>query len=236
MNAGTDGGTASGTAAGSGGGLDTAFFVAWLEEAAGEVARQRDRLTELDAAIGDADHGTNLDRGFSEVLRALRETPPASPAQTLMTAGATLIRRVGGASGPLYGSAFRQMGKALDGGQAPGGPVTPDGFAEAFAAGVTAVERLGKAVAGDKTMIDALAPASRALSQAVRDGLETREALTRAARAAADGARATVPMTARRGRASYLGERSVGHEDPGAASAALIVAALATAASRTAAG
>ncbi|GAA3183802.1 dihydroxyacetone kinase subunit DhaL [Nonomuraea roseoviolacea] len=229
-------GTGAGTGAGGGGGLDAAFFVAWLEEAAGEIARQRDRLTELDAAIGDADHGTNLDRGFSEVLRTLRETPPASPAQALMAAGATLIRRVGGASGPLYGSAFRQMGKTLDGGEAPRPSVTPAELAEAFSAGVVAVERLGKAAAGDKTMIDALAPASRALSHAVRDGLEVREALTRAARAAADGARATVPMTARRGRASYLGERSVGHEDPGAASSALIVTALATAASRTAAG
>ncbi|MEV0201490.1 dihydroxyacetone kinase subunit DhaL [Nonomuraea sp. NPDC050691] len=236
MDAGPDGGTGAGSDGGSGGGLDTAFFVAWLEEAAGEIARQRDRLTELDAAIGDADHGTNLDRGFSEVLRALRETPPASPAQALTTAGATLIRRVGGASGPLYGSAFRQMGKALEMIGAPGAAVTPAALAEAFGTGVVAVERLGKAAAGDKTMIDALAPASRALSKAVRDGLETPQALERAAQAAAEGARATVPMTARRGRASYLGERSVGHEDPGAASAALIVAALAAAASRTAAG
>ncbi|MET7463993.1 dihydroxyacetone kinase subunit DhaL [Nonomuraea sp. NPDC005501] len=212
--------------AGAGTGLDTAFFVAWLEETAGEIARNRERLTELDAAIGDADHGTNLDRGFTEVLRALRESPPDSPAQALMTAGSTLIRRVGGASGPLYGSALRQIGKAL------ADPVTPAGFAEAFGTGVMAVERLGKAAEGDKTMIDALGPAARALSEAVRDAVETPEALARAAAAAAEGARATVPMTARKGRASYLGERSVGHEDPGAASSALIMGALAAVAAR----
>jgi dihydroxyacetone kinase-like protein len=117
------------------------------------------------------------------------------------------------------------MGKALD------TPVTPAGFATAFEAGVRAVERLGKAAPGDKTMLDALAPASRALTQAVQEGVEVREAFERAARAAEEGARATIPLLARKGRASYLGERSIGHEDPGAASSALIMAALASVAS-----
>ncbi|MFG1961194.1 dihydroxyacetone kinase subunit DhaL [Nonomuraea sp. NPDC049028] len=200
----------------------TAFFVAWLEEVAEQVRVHRERLTALDAAIGDADHGANLDRGFTEVLKALADSPPTAPGQVLVSAGTTLIRRVGGASGPLYGSAFRAMGKAME------APVTQAGFAAAFEAGVVAVERLGKAAPGDKTMVDALAPASLALALAVRDGVAVREAFELAARAAEEGARATIPMQARKGRASYLGERSVGHEDPGAASSALIVSCLVT--------
>ncbi|MGW4795129.1 dihydroxyacetone kinase subunit DhaL [Nonomuraea sp. NPDC004297] len=202
--------------------MERDLFVAWFEEATRLVRADRDRLTRLDAAIGDADHGTNLDRGLTEVLKELAGSPPESGAQVLTTAGTTLIRRVGGASGPLYGSLFRQMGKALE------TPVTLAGFAGAFEEGVVAVERLGKAVLGDKTMVDALAPASRALALAVRDGAEVSVALGQAARAAQEGAKATIPLQARKGRASYLGERSVGHEDPGAASAALFMAALAT--------
>ncbi|MEU7832999.1 dihydroxyacetone kinase subunit DhaL [Nonomuraea sp. NPDC049129] len=202
--------------------LTTAFFVAWMEEVAEQVRVHRERLTALDAAIGDADHGANLDRGFTEVLKALADSPPTAPGQVLVSAGTTLIRRVGGASGPLYGSAFRAMGKAME------APVTQAGFAAAFEAGVVAVERLGKAAPGDKTMVDALAPASLALALAVRDGVAVREAFELAARAAEEGARATIPMQARKGRASYLGERSVGHEDPGAASSALIVSCLVT--------
>ncbi|WP_219465391.1 dihydroxyacetone kinase subunit DhaL [Nonomuraea rhizosphaerae] len=205
--------------------LDTAFFVAWFEDVARTVRLHRDRLIELDAAIGDADHGANLDRGLSEVRAALAGWPPTSPIQVLVSAGTTLIRRVGGASGPLYGSLFRSMGKALE------PPVTLAGFAAAFDAGVVAVERLGKAAPGDKTMVDALVPAARALALAVRDGVAAPEAFALAGRAAEDGARATVPLQARKGRASYLGGRSVGHEDPGAASSALIVGSLATVAS-----
>lgn len=202
--------------------METDLFVAWFEEAAKLVRQDRDRLTRLDAAIGDADHGTNLDRGLTEVCKALADTRPESPEQVLTTAGTTLIRRVGGASGPLYGSVFRAMGKTLE------SPVTLAGFSAAFEEGVVAVERLGKAALGDKTMVDALAPASRALALAVRDGVGVRKALDEAARAAEEGAKATIPMQARKGRASYLGERSIGHEDPGAASAALFLAALAS--------
>ncbi|MEV4178090.1 dihydroxyacetone kinase subunit DhaL [Nonomuraea sp. NPDC049709] len=202
--------------------METDLFLAWFEEAARLVRENRDRLNRLDAAIGDADHGTNLDRGLTEVLKALDDSPAGSPAEVLTTAGTTLIRRVGGASGPLYGSVFRQMGKSLE------TPVTLAGFATAFEEGVVAVERLGKAALGDKTMVDALAPASRALALAVRDGVGVRKGLDQAARAAVEGAKATIPMQARKGRASYLGERSIGHEDPGAASAALFLEALAT--------
>ncbi|MGW0802769.1 dihydroxyacetone kinase subunit DhaL [Nonomuraea sp. NPDC002799] len=209
--------------------MESDVFVAWFEEAGRLVHRDRDRLTELDAAIGDADHGANLDRGLTEVGKALAGAPPESPAQVLLTAGTTLIRRVGGASGPLYGSVFRQMGKTLAGSspETPA-PVTLAVFAGAFEEGVVAVERLGKAALGDKTMVDALAPASRALALAVRDGIGVHEAFEQAARAAEEGAQATIPMRARKGRASYLGERSIGHEDPGAASAALFMAALAS--------
>ncbi|MEU5865879.1 MULTISPECIES: dihydroxyacetone kinase subunit DhaL [unclassified Nonomuraea] len=206
--------------------MDTRFFAAWLDEAARLVRRDRERLTELDAAIGDADHGTNLDRGFTEVAKALADRPPDSPGQVLTEAGTALIRRVGGASGPLYGSMFRQMGRTL------ASPVTLPRFEAAFEEGVVALERLGKAALGDKTMVDALVPASRSLALAVRDGIGTLEAFRRAADAAAEGARETIPLQARKGRASYLGERSVGHEDPGAASAALIMGALAAVADR----
>ncbi|MCG5212565.1 dihydroxyacetone kinase subunit DhaL [Streptosporangium sp. KLBMP 9127] len=199
--------------------MDTPFFTAWFEEITDVVAVQREHLTELDAAIGDADHGANLDRGFKAVREALAAKPPASPGAALVLAGSTLIRKVGGASGPLYGTAFREMGKAV--GDAP--EVSPELLAEALAAALAGVQKLGSAEEGDKTMVDALAPAVRAFSQAVRDGGDAPEA---AARAALEGAAATIPLTARKGRASYLGPRSAGHEDPGAASTALILEAL----------
>lgn len=199
--------------------MDGAFFAAWITETARLVAVQRERLTALDAAIGDADHGTNLERGFSAALEAL---PSGTPGEVLTHVGNTLIRRVGGASGPLYGSAFRAMGKAL--GEAS--EVSLAAFASSLQAGVDAVTRLGKASVGDKTMVDALAPAARALTLAVQEGVKQDEALARAVRAAEEGARATVPLQARKGRASYLGPRSVGHQDPGATSSALILSAL----------
>ncbi|MFI6497755.1 dihydroxyacetone kinase subunit DhaL [Nonomuraea typhae] len=203
--------------------MDAAFCTAWLEEAAGAVAEGRERLTALDSAIGDGDHGANLDRGFSEVRQALAAGGAGQP---LTVAGVTLIRKVGGASGPLYGSALRAMGKAL------AEEFTVADFAAAFQAGVDEVARLGKAEEGDKTMLDALGPAARALALAVGEGAGAREAFERAARAAREGAAATVPMVARKGRASYLGERSAGHEDPGAASSAMILDALAAVGAR----
>jgi phosphoenolpyruvate---glycerone phosphotransferase subunit DhaL len=198
--------------------LDAAFVRAWLSEAAAAIDREAGRLTELDSAIGDADHGSNMRRGFAAVLVALERDAPASPGAVLLLAGRTLVSTVGGASGPLYGTLLRSAGKALgDAERVPAGE-----FAEALRVGVEAVARLGAAAAGDKTMLDALLPAVGALP-----------AYEAARQAAAKGAAATVPIRARKGRASYLGERSIGHEDPGAASSALLIAALAHAARAT---
>ncbi|MEU6624256.1 dihydroxyacetone kinase subunit DhaL [Streptomyces litmocidini] len=193
--------------------LDAGFLVRWLAAVAEDVDREADRLTELDSAIGDADHGVNLKRGFAAVTEALAKEPPASPGAVLVTAGRQLISTVGGASGPLYGTLLRRAGKALG----EDAEVTRERLAEALGAGVSAVSQLGGAQPGDKTMLDALVP-----------GVEGLRSSYEAARAAAEeGALATVPLQARKGRASYLGERSVGHQDPGATSSALLFAALA---------
>ncbi|MFI8370264.1 dihydroxyacetone kinase subunit DhaL [Streptomyces sp. NPDC085466] len=199
-----------------------AFAVRWMETVAAAVDREAGRLTELDAAIGDADHGANLRRGFAAVADTLAKEPPATPGGVLVAAGRQLISTVGGASGPLYGTLLRRAGKALGDGDA----VTRAELADALSAGVAAVGQLGGAVPGDKTMLDALVPAVAALPESFE-----------AARAAAgEGALATVPLRARKGRASYLGERSVGHQDPGATSSALLFAALAEAAEEEAEG
>ncbi|MEU2509569.1 dihydroxyacetone kinase subunit DhaL [Streptomyces sp. NPDC007863] len=195
-----------------------AFAVRWMEDVAAAVDREAGRLTDLDAAIGDADHGANLKRGFAAVAEALAKEPPATPGAVLVTAGGLLIATVGGASGPLYGTLLRRAGKAL--GEA--GEVSRAELADALAAGVAAVGQLGGAVPGDKTMLDALTPAVEAL----------RESFAAARSAAEAGALATVPLRARKGRASYLGERSVGHQDPGATSSALLFAALEEVAAR----
>ncbi|MGW4039876.1 dihydroxyacetone kinase subunit DhaL [Streptomyces sp. NPDC004778] len=199
--------------------LDTDFFRRWMTAAAASVEREADDLTELDSAIGDADHGSNLQRGFTAVTEVLEKDAPATPGAVLALAGRQLISTVGGASGPLYGTLLRRTGKALG----DDDEVTRTQFAQAFAAGVAAVGQLGGAQAGDKTMLDALLPAAEALATSF-DG---------AAEAARAGAVATVPMQARKGRASYLGERSIGHQDPGATSAALLVEALAATAAAT---
>lgn len=193
--------------------LDTDFFHRWMTAVAASVEREANHLTELDSAIGDADHGSNLQRGFRAVTAVLEKDVPATPGAVLTLAGRQLISTVGGASGPLYGTLLRRTGKALG----DDDEVTRDQLAQAFAAGVAAVGQLGGAQAGDKTMLDALLPAAKALATSF-DG---------AANAARAGAEATVPLQARKGRASYLGERSIGHQDPGATSAALLVGALA---------
>src|SRR3954467_15612187 len=195
----------------------------WMEESAAAIAENRDYLTQLDAAIGDADHGANMNRGFAAVQAKLADLDDgATPGKILVTSGATLVSTVGGASGPLWGTALRRAGRALGDASAGDGPARAD----ALDAALAGVVELGAAEPGDKTMVDALGPAARALRAAVDAGAPLPDALAAAAEAAAEGARATVPMQARKGRASYLGERSVGHEDPGAASTALIVAAL----------
>ncbi|MFG3496615.1 dihydroxyacetone kinase subunit DhaL [Streptomyces sp. NPDC047886] len=194
--------------------LDAELCRRWMAAMAAAVDREADRLTELDAAIGDADHGANLRRGFAAVAAALEKEPQDTPGAVLTLAGRQLISTVGGASGPLYGTLLRRAGKAL--GDAPS--ATRAELAAALGAGVAAVAQLGGATAGDKTMLDALEPAVTALGDV---------SFAAAARAAGEGAVATVPMRARKGRASYLGERSVGHQDPGATSSALLLAALA---------
>jgi dihydroxyacetone kinase phosphoprotein-dependent L subunit len=204
--------------------VDADLARAWIAELAATITAERDHLTALDAAIGDADHGTNLSRGFTAVVAKVDGADPASatPGAVLALVGRTLISTVGGASGPLYGTAFRAMGKAL--GDAP--TAADAEFAAALRAGLDGVRRLGAAVEGDKTMVDAYAPAVAALEEAVAGGQPLAAAVAGAAQAAEDGARATVPLEARKGRASYLGKRSVGHQDPGATSTALLFGAL----------
>lgn len=210
--------------------MDTNDFRAWITSTAEVIEANRDHLTQLDAAIGDADHGINLARGFAAVLAALDSKPAATPGAVLTLTGATLISKVGGASGPLYGMAFRRAGQALGAAE----DVDLAALGQSLEAALAGVQQLGAAREGDKTMVDALAPATRALAKAVTEGATRDDALAAAAAAAAEGAAATVSMEARKGRASYLGPRSVGHEDPGAASTALILAALRDAAARDA--
>jgi phosphoenolpyruvate---glycerone phosphotransferase subunit DhaL len=201
--------------------LDAEFFRRWMTASAALIDREADRLTELDSAIGDADHGSNLQRGFTAVSKELAAESTDTPGAVLVLAGRKLISSVGGASGPLYGTLLRSAGKAL--GDDP--EVTAAQLAEALRAGVASVAQLGGAKAGDKTMLDALEPAVAALG-------DTEKSFRAAREAAEQGALATVPMLARKGRASYLGERSIGHQDPGATSSALLMGALAEAADR----
>ena len=202
---------------------DTGAFAAWVQEFARSVAEHKDDLTALDSAIGDADHGANMDRGMSAAVAALAEKSPADPAALLKLVGMTLVSKVGGASGPLYGTFFLRMSGAL-------GPEDADdeSVGRAFRAGLDGVIARGKAEAGDKTMLDALIPACDALDAALTAGQPLDAALAAAAEAARAGRDATVPLVARKGRASYLGERSAGHQDPGATSTALLLDAAAS--------
>jgi dihydroxyacetone kinase-like protein len=202
--------------------IDAAALARWIQAYAAAVAENEKELTRLDSAIGDADHGANMNRGFKAVLAKLDGAAPTAPAALLKLVGMTLVSTVGGASGPLYGTFFLRMAAAV------GDAETLDqaAFAAALRAGVNGVVARGKAEADDKTMYDALAPAVDALDAAL-GGENTISALRAAADAAARGRDATTPMQARKGRASYLGERSVGHQDPGATSAALLLQAAA---------
>jgi dihydroxyacetone kinase-like protein len=202
--------------------IDGAAIRAWLRSAGEAIEEKRDYLTQLDAAIGDADHGVNMSRGFRALGNGLEDGQQAGPGRELMSAGTTLSSGIGGASGALWGTALRRAGRSLGDAQAVALPE----FVAALEAAVRGVQELGAVVEGEKTMIDSLAPAVAALRREVDGGSDWAVALGRAREAAEAGMRATVPMLAGKGRAAYLGERSIGHQDPGATSAALIVGAL----------
>jgi phosphoenolpyruvate---glycerone phosphotransferase subunit DhaL len=191
----------------------------WIRAFAAVVAENREYLTELDSAIGDADHGINMNRGMQAVLKKLDAGETDDIGALLKSVGMTLVSTVGGASGPLYGTLFLQMGTSAAGKS----DLSGDDWADALATGVAGVQRRGKAELGDKTMIDALLPAVDAVRSALADGSALDEALRRSAEAAREGMTATIPLVARKGRASYLGERSANHQDPGATSSWLLL-------------
>ncbi|MBE8522787.1 dihydroxyacetone kinase subunit L [Amycolatopsis sp. H6(2020)] len=197
-----------------------------VRAAAAVVAEHRVELIDLDRAIGDGDHGENLNRGFTAVVAALDAAPPDTPGGVLKLVATTLISKVGGAAGPLYGTAFLRASAKL-------GAVDPldvPALLDALRAGLEGVQARGKAVGGDATMVDALIPAVAAAEKAAEGGGDVAAVLTAAADAADTGAQSTVDLVPRKGRASYLGERAVGHLDPGARSSALLLRAFAEAA------
>ena len=198
--------------------LDAAWARRWIELAAADVADQRDYLVDLDRAIGDGDHGENMDRGFKAAVEALGQAQPGSVAEVLKTVAKTLMSTVGGAAGPLYGTAFLRASKAAGDGELDGA-----GVAAVIAGALDGIQARGKATTGEKTMVDAWTPALEAARTAAESGSDPAAVLEAAATAAEAGAAATEPMRATKGRASYLGERSIGHLDPGAVSTSLIL-------------
>ena len=198
--------------------LDAAWARRWIELAAVDIAEQRDYLVDLDRAIGDGDHGENMDRGFKAAVEALGQAQPASVAEVLKTVAKTLMSTVGGAAGPLYGTAFLRASKAAGDGELDGA-----GVAAVIAGALDGIQARGKATTGEKTMVDAWTPALEASRAAAEAGSDPAAVLEAAATAAEAGAAATEPMRATKGRASYLGERSIGHLDPGAVSTSLIL-------------
>jgi dihydroxyacetone kinase-like protein len=193
----------------------------WIAAYAEVIGEHRQELVALDRAIGDADHGTNMDRGMKKAVEKLEATEGDDIGALLKAVGMALVSSVGGAAGPLYGTLFLQMGTATAGQS----ELDLDGWTAALEAGVKGVQSRGKAEPGDKTMLDALLPAVAAL----KDDGDLADALRRSADAAAEGMRATIPLEARKGRASYLGPRSVGHQDPGATSSHLLIESAASA-------
>ena len=205
--------------------LDAAWACRWIELAAADVAEQRDYLVDVDRAIGDGDHGENMDRGFKAAVEALGQAEPASVAEVLKTVAKTLMSTVGGAAGPLYGTAFLRASKA-----AGDGELDAAGVAAIIEGALGGIQARGKATTGEKTMVDAWTPALDAARAAAESGADAVATLQAAATAAEAGAAATEPLRATKGRASYLGERSIGHLDPGAVSTSLILRAAARAA------
>jgi dihydroxyacetone kinase-like protein len=203
------------------GALGVAELTDWVRAFGRLINEQKDYLTALDSAIGDADHGTNMDRGMTAVVTGLDGVSPAGPAALFKQVGMVLVSKVGGASGPLFGTFFLRLATAF--GDEP--EVDPASLAAALRAGLDGVVARGRAEPGDKTMYDALAPALDAFDAVLADGQDLAAGLRSAYAAAQAGRDATIPMLARKGRASYLGERSVGHQDPGATTVALLFAA-----------
>ena len=203
----------------------TESTLAVIKEMAAAMEEHRRDLTRLDSEIGDGDHGNNMHRGFQAALERLEATNPQSPADALKAVSTALISKVGGAAGPLYGTAFLRASTALSGKE----DLSSEDVAEAVGAALSGVRQRGKAEEGDKTMVDALAPAAEAAKEAASAGSGAGEVFRAAAEAAGEGAEATVELTAKRGRASYLGERAAGHMDPGARSSYLLLDAAARA-------
>lgn len=201
--------------------MDGAVIRRWIEEWAAMIESNRDFLTQLDAAIGDADHGVNMHRGTVAAVATLRTMDGTSPASALEQVGTTIVYRVGGAAGPLYGSGFRQAAAELE-----DRAFDAEALLAALRGGLEAIQKLGAAEPGDKTIVDAWEPAVSAFEEDLRAGGDVGSAATAAAKAAGEGVQATIPMQARKGRASYLGARSVGHQDPGASSTAMLFEAL----------
>jgi dihydroxyacetone kinase-like protein len=191
----------------------------WIRDFAAQVATQKQDLTKLDSAVGDGDHGINMDRGMQAVVTKIEGLENGDVGRLFKTVGMTLVSKVGGAGGPLYGTFFMQLGTAVAGKS----ELSAQDWAAGLEAGVSGVRARGKAEPGDKTMIDALAPAVDAFKAAVAQGASFSDALDRSAHAAEEGMKATIPLVARKGRASYLGERSAGHQDPGATSSHLLL-------------
>lgn len=208
--------------------LGTDWALDWMARAATTISENRIELIELDRAIGDGDHGENLDRGFTAVTAKLAEARPDSAGDVLRVVATTLMSTVGGAAGPLYGTAFLRGAKVTD------GALDAASVAAVLEAGLEGIRARGKAEPGEKTMVDSWAPAAAAARAAAESGAGPAEAWRAAAAAAAQGSDDTIPLVARKGRASYLGERSAGHRDPGAQSSALLIAAAADAAEGTA--
>ena len=203
--------------------MNSSQYLAWIEQSAAALSAAQDELTALDTAIGDGDHGLNIQRGFHKVAEKLHGQEGQDLGSLAKTTGMTLLSSVGGASGPLYGTLFLKAAPALNGKT----DLDTATLAQAIADGVTGLAARGQAVVGDKTMIDVWQPVATALQQAAADGADLATASAKAAAVAQEAAENTIPLVAKKGRASYLGERSAGHKDPGAASSAIILHVLA---------
>ncbi len=199
--------------------ITTADVLKYLHRAAEVLKENKEYLTELDSAIGDADHGINMDRGFQTIVKKVPSVEDKDAGTILKTAGMALVSSVGGAGGPLYGTAFMQAGMAVAGKH----ELVAEDILAAIEAALQGVMMRGKGKPGEKTMIDAIDPAIQAMREALENGAGTEKALEKATAAAEQGMKDTIPMLAMKGRASYLGERSIGHQDPGATSSYLLI-------------